>query len=177
MEEAWTPKQGKPTCGHIPGNWFYAFNTGLFAVRNRPAPRKLMASWVMMLTDPGKQHDEDGHGVDDQLALNLLFDSDLSLNGGTEAISEGELQRGGGRAGQRAGFALNGSFDFLSSSSSSSPAAAPDLMTPPAAPASTCRLVSLPRCKHSLCVDPPPHILSAAAALSCPPLRTFTECR
>ncbi|KAI3429416.1 hypothetical protein D9Q98_005511 [Chlorella vulgaris] len=90
MEEAWTPKQGKPTCGHIPGNWFYAFNTGLFAVRNRPAPRKLMASWVMMLTDPGKQHDKDGHGVDDQLALNLLFDSDLSLNGGTEAISEDE---------------------------------------------------------------------------------------
>jgi len=62
-----------------------AFNTGLFAARNTPRSRAFLAAWADMLTDPDQERDYDNRGVDDQLALNLMFDA-----GGIVAASEGE---------------------------------------------------------------------------------------
>ncbi|KAL4426068.1 hypothetical protein ABPG77_007864 [Micractinium sp. CCAP 211/92] len=73
MEDRWAPGNPKASCGHIPGNWGVAFNTGLFATRNTPAARAFLAAWADMLTDKGRERDR-GRGVDDQLALNLLFE-------------------------------------------------------------------------------------------------------
>jgi hypothetical protein len=52
------------------------FNTGLFAVRNRPASRSFLHAWATMLTDSEQQRDSDRtkRRIDDQLALNLLLD-------------------------------------------------------------------------------------------------------
>lgn len=61
-----------------------AFNTGLFATRNTPAARAFLAAWADMLTDKGRERDR-GRGVDDQLALNLLFEE-----GNIAGAGEGE---------------------------------------------------------------------------------------
>lgn len=43
----------QPRCGHIPGNsWGRAFNTGIFAVRNRQAGKLLLTKWRDLLLDP-----------------------------------------------------------------------------------------------------------------------------
>lgn len=45
----------QPRCGHIPGNgWGRAFNTGIFAVRNRKAGKLLLTRWRDLLLDPQK---------------------------------------------------------------------------------------------------------------------------
>lgn len=73
-EERWKPGNTKQACGHIPGNSGIALNTGLFATRNTPASRAFLASWADMLLDKGQERDGENRGVDDQLALNLLFE-------------------------------------------------------------------------------------------------------
>lgn len=67
-----------------------AFNTGLFAARNRPATRAFLRAWFETLTDSGKEHhsDSEHRGIDDQLALNLMFDPGL-----VSAIGPGEHLR------------------------------------------------------------------------------------
>lgn len=52
-----------------------AFNTGIFAARNAPATRTFLAAWADMLTDPERERHSDParRGIDDQMALNLLF--------------------------------------------------------------------------------------------------------
>lgn len=96
MEDEWPPN-GKPGCGHIPGkNWGIAFNTGLFAARNRPATRRLLAAWVELLTNPAKEKDKYGRGMEDQLALNVLFTDDGRMDEqGAQAVSQGEAGGGG----------------------------------------------------------------------------------
>ena len=66
-----------------------AFNTGLFAARNCPPARAFLAAWADMLTDPEHEHHTDAarRGIDDQMALNLLFQT------GTVA-GAGEGERG-----------------------------------------------------------------------------------
>lgn len=66
------------------GSCRVAFNTGLFAARNTPAARAFLAAWAAMLTDEGRERDG-GRGVDDQLALNLLFEE-----GGIAGAGHGE---------------------------------------------------------------------------------------
>ncbi|KAL4452531.1 hypothetical protein ABPG75_008193 [Micractinium tetrahymenae] len=73
MEDRWAADNPKASCGHIPGNAGVAFNTGLFAARNTPAARAFLAAWADMLTDKDRERDRE-RGVDDQLALNLLFE-------------------------------------------------------------------------------------------------------
>ena len=49
----WAPRHNQPRCGHVAGNsWGRAFNTGIFAVRNRAAGRQLLALWRDFLLDP-----------------------------------------------------------------------------------------------------------------------------
>jgi len=46
VEAAWQPGHNQPRCGHVPGNgWGRAFNTGVFAMRNRPASTQLLEDW------------------------------------------------------------------------------------------------------------------------------------
>lgn len=53
MEAAWAPAHNEPRCGHIPGNvWGRAYNTGIFAVRNRPAGKRTLQAWRDLLLDP-----------------------------------------------------------------------------------------------------------------------------
>ena len=64
-----------------------AFNTGLFAARNCPPARAFLAAWADMLTDPEHERHTDAarRGIDDQMALNLLFQS-----GSVAGAGEGE---------------------------------------------------------------------------------------
>ncbi|PSC76658.1 glycosyltransferase family 77 [Micractinium conductrix] len=78
MEERWGPDSPKISCGHIPGNSGLSLNTGLFAARNTPRARAFLEAWADMLTDSKQERDADARGVDDQLALNLLFQSGAS---------------------------------------------------------------------------------------------------
>ncbi|KAL4422581.1 hypothetical protein ABPG75_008778 [Micractinium tetrahymenae] len=76
VEEEWKPNHGQPRCGHIPDNDSgRAFNTGMFAARNTPAARAFLLAWAGMLLDPSRErHTDPAHrGIDDQMALNLLF--------------------------------------------------------------------------------------------------------
>jgi len=55
LEKGWVREHQQPRCGHIPGNiWGRAYNTGIFAVRNRPAGRRLLEKWRDYLLDPAK---------------------------------------------------------------------------------------------------------------------------
>ncbi|KAL4434049.1 hypothetical protein ABPG75_000490 [Micractinium tetrahymenae] len=82
VEVAWQPGHNQPRCGHIPGNiWGRAYNTGkraCFAVRNRPAARRLLELWRDMLLAPEHSVVVEGtnttFGITDQLALNMLLE-------------------------------------------------------------------------------------------------------
>ncbi|KAL4446836.1 hypothetical protein ABPG77_008080 [Micractinium sp. CCAP 211/92] len=78
VELAWQPEHNQPRCGHIPGNvWGRAYNTGVFAVRNRPAARRLLELWRDKLLAPEQTIAEGTNsifGITDQLALNMLLE-------------------------------------------------------------------------------------------------------
>ena len=53
VEAAWRPQHNQPRCGHVPGNiWGRAYNTGVFAVRNREAGRRLLRLWRDLVLGP-----------------------------------------------------------------------------------------------------------------------------
>ena len=55
IEAAWQPAHNQPRCGHIAGNvWGRAWNTGVFAVRNRPSTLATLAKWRDLLLDPAR---------------------------------------------------------------------------------------------------------------------------
>ena len=55
IEAAWQPGHNQPRCGHIAGNvWGRAYNTGVFAVRNRPGALGTLAKWRDLLLDPAR---------------------------------------------------------------------------------------------------------------------------
>ncbi|KAI7836257.1 hypothetical protein COHA_009847 [Chlorella ohadii] len=88
VEEAWRPGHNQPRCGHVPGNgWGRAFNTGIFAARNRPAAKRLLEQWRDLLLDPKRTTEERASvagttvtlGITDQLALHYLLEEGVNL--------------------------------------------------------------------------------------------------
>ncbi|KAI3434762.1 hypothetical protein D9Q98_002822 [Chlorella vulgaris] len=92
LEDSWKAGHMQPRCGHIPGNgWGRAFNTGIFAVRNREAGKLLLTRWRDLLLDPQKSttvtNSNATLGITDQLALNMIFDAAIPP-GGVHAAPE-----------------------------------------------------------------------------------------
>jgi hypothetical protein len=53
VEAAWAPQHNQPRCGHIPGNtWGRAYNSGIFAVRNNEAGRRMLRLWRDRMLGP-----------------------------------------------------------------------------------------------------------------------------
>jgi hypothetical protein len=95
VEVDWKPAHFQPRCGHIPGNsWGRAFNTGVFAVRNSPAGRLLLARWRDKLLDPDRATVVTATnatlGITDQLALNMVLDATFA---GRPAVAAPEDER------------------------------------------------------------------------------------
>ncbi|EFN57248.1 expressed protein [Chlorella variabilis] len=78
VEAAWRPQHNQPRCGHVPGNiWGRAYNTGVFAVRNREAGRRLLRLWRDLVLGPEALVQTEANqtfGVTDQQALNMLLE-------------------------------------------------------------------------------------------------------
>lgn len=81
FEDAADPKlrNANPRCGHVPGStWGKALNTGVFALRNRPATLATLRRWLFFMTDPEhaimKWSASSQSVITDQLALNLVLE-------------------------------------------------------------------------------------------------------
>eukprot|EP00887_Chlorella_sp_A99_P002045 scaffold18.g2045.t1 len=107
FEDAADPKlrNANPRCGHVPGStWGKALNTGVFALRNRPATLATLRRWLFFMTDPehaimkarAAWSASSQSVITDQLALNLVLEEGHQA---ATSASRAERQAGGGGGG------------------------------------------------------------------------------